>query len=155
MKTIIWLDDIRNPYRDSKWITNYAPEFFTTISDNLSGNERKRVIWLKNYNDFTEWIETNGLPTKIAFDHDLGYEIDALPFGIKHLAYLYYFIIRKQPKIAKTGYDACHWLINYCMDNNVTLVSDFVYQTDNTVGKKNMLTLINNFKKHQRNENNG
>ena len=47
MKTILWLDDIRNPYLESKWITKYAPEFFTTINDSLSGNERKRVIWIK------------------------------------------------------------------------------------------------------------
>ena len=61
MKTLIWLDDIRDP-ADVRmdWLA-YSP----------IGREAE-VIWLKNYSQFKDWILKNGLPDAICFDHDLG-----------------------------------------------------------------------------------
>ena len=122
MNVLLWLDDIRDPIHDKKWLLKFAPEFLNT----------GQVVWVKSYHEFTSWIELNGLPTKIAFDHDLGFEPDS-------------------EVIAKSGYDACHWLLNYCMDNDIELTTQFVYQTDNIVGKENMIRLIKRFKKFQNN----
>lgn len=138
MKKLLWVDDIRNPHRDIKWLIKFAPKF------------EGEVIWIKNYNDFVKWIENNGFPDKICFDHDLGFKIDALPFGVKHLAHLFYRMIGMQPKNSKSGYDCCKWIVDYCLDNNIILDTRFVYQTDNPVGKENMVTLIDNFKRFQK-----
>ena len=61
MKTLLWLDDLRNPYEnDGEWL------MFSPISGSYE------IIWVKNYIDFIEYIYANGLPTAICFDHDLG-----------------------------------------------------------------------------------
>ncbi|WP_300436537.1 cyclic-phosphate processing receiver domain-containing protein [Christiangramia sp.] len=61
MKTLIWLDDIRDP-EDIRmdWLA-YSPI-----------GKAVEVIWLKNYSQFKNWILENGLPDGICFDHDLG-----------------------------------------------------------------------------------
>jgi len=61
MKTLIWLDDMRDP-TDARmdWLA-YSP----------IGKEVE-VIWLKNYSQFKNWILKNGMPDGICFDHDLG-----------------------------------------------------------------------------------
>ena len=65
MKTLLWLDDIRDPQLGT-WLMSYAPDF---------DENRSNVVWVKNYNDFTTWITENGLPYKVAFDHDLGQDV--------------------------------------------------------------------------------
>jgi hypothetical protein len=62
MKKLLWLDDMRDPQTDT-WLMSYAPDF---------DEDRDNVVWVKNYEDFVAWITENGLPYKIAFDHDLG-----------------------------------------------------------------------------------
>lgn len=59
MKTLIWLDDYRNPFKDD-WL------IFSPI------NPPYDVKWIKNYYDFCKYIISNGLPDGICFDHDLG-----------------------------------------------------------------------------------
>ena len=58
-KTLIWLDDIRNP-DENNWL-KYSPI-----------NSTYNVVWLKSFSEFTNWILENGLPAGICFDHDLG-----------------------------------------------------------------------------------
>lgn len=75
-KTLVWLDDIRDP-KSSDYLLRYAPQFYYDGGD---------VIWLKNYHDFTEWIHENGVPDMVCFDHDLGEEksgYDAAKFLIQ------------------------------------------------------------------------
>ncbi|HKZ43040.1 MAG TPA: cyclic-phosphate processing receiver domain-containing protein [Candidatus Hodarchaeales archaeon] len=62
MKRLLWLDDMRDPFADHRWIANYASQFV----------EEGTVYWAKSYKEFTDWISTNGLPDMICFDHDLG-----------------------------------------------------------------------------------
>jgi hypothetical protein len=62
MKTLLWLDDIRNP-KISDWLMMYAPDFV---------DNSENVIWVKSYNEFIDWILKNDTPYKISFDHDLG-----------------------------------------------------------------------------------
>lgn len=105
MKTVLWLDDFRNPF-DDKWSGKY----------NIKGED---IIWVGNFDEFTYWINLNGLPDLICFDHDLGCDIP-------------------------TGYDCARWLVDYCLDRNQSLC-DFISQSDNPPGRENILKLLTNF----------
>lgn len=61
MKTLLWLDDVRDPYdKTVDWLV------FSPIGRDV------KVIWLYDYQDFVEELLENGLPDGICFDHDLG-----------------------------------------------------------------------------------
>jgi hypothetical protein len=108
MKTLLWLDDIRNPFENS-WLV------FSPIEQPFD------VIWVKSYNEFTKWIKKNGLPTAICFDHDLGN--------------------------TATGYDAALFLTYYCQASREKLPL-YNIQSANPVGKENIRSLLENYKKH-------
>lgn len=84
------------------------------------------VVWVKSYDEFVSWIIENGLPDGISFDHDLGDTVN--------------------PK-EKTGFECAKWLVDYCLDNDSTL-PEFTSQSSNPAGRKNILGLLNNFKKY-------
>ena len=65
MKKLLWLDDMRDPFTET-WLLSYASDF---------DENRENVVWVKNYEDFITWITENGLPYKVAFDHDLGQDV--------------------------------------------------------------------------------
>jgi hypothetical protein len=108
--TLLWLDDIRNPFV-ANWIMQFAPKF----CDNEEG-----IVWVKNYDEFIKWINSNGLPDMIAFDHDLGE--------------------------GKSGYDCAKFLVDYCIDNQLKL-PNWVVQSANPVGRENINALLFNYKK--------
>lgn len=76
-----------------------------------------------SYSEFVTFIEQNGLPDFISFDHDLGEE--------------------------KTGYDCAKMLVEYCLDRQITL-PDFAVHSQNPVGKQNIESLLGNFRKQQK-----
>lgn len=127
MKTLLWLDDIRNP-ESGNWL-NYSPI-----------HPPFKIIWAKNYQEFTDWINQNGLPDGICFDHDL--EPDEIDGDILDLK-------NAKIKFAKTGYDCAKWLVDYCLDNNKMLPL-FNIQSANPSGKENISSLLNNFKKYKK-----
>lgn len=61
MKTLLWLDDYRNPF-ENDWL-NFSP-----IGKDVD------VIWVKSYEEFIEYLNNQQLPDAICFDHDLGEE---------------------------------------------------------------------------------
>lgn len=63
IKTILWLDDIRDPRR-SPW----------TAMLNEIAPSAETITWVKNYEAFVEHIETKGLPDLVCFDNDLAEE---------------------------------------------------------------------------------
>jgi hypothetical protein len=118
MKTLLWLDDVRDPfeYLDAEdgpigWLV------FSPLSHPF------KTIWVKSYDEFTQWIEANGLPDGICFDHDISSE-------------------------EKTGYDAAKWLCNYCDDKNLSLPL-WNIQSANPVGKENIKSYLTNYAKHR------
>lgn len=126
---LLWLDDIRNPF-DGDWIKKYAPRF----------ENDGEIIWVKNYNDFIQWIIKNDLPYMIAFDHDLGEDVAKAKVAkgmSKKQA-------RLQKKEAISGYECAKWLVDYCIDNDAELPL-FVVQSANPVGKENIMKLLNNY----------
>lgn len=77
-------------------------------------------VGLRSYTDFVAYITQNGLPNFISFDHDLGLE--------------------------ESGFDCAKWLVNYCLDKKKEL-PEFTVHSQNPVGKQNIESLLNNFKK--------
>ena len=103
--THLFLDDERSP-SDVYWV------------------KLEDVLWavVRNYDEFVHHIQTQGMPSTISFDHDLGQE--------------------------KTGMDCAHFVVSYCLENNIK-APRFGVHSKNVVGKANIEGLLNNFTNHQ------
>lgn len=123
-KTLLWLDDIRDPMTQDWLVFSPIERPFNTV-------------WVKSYNEFTDWITDNGLPDGICFDHDLGTEKYMTEFG---------FELERE---TKTGYDCAKWLVDYCMNNNLNLPL-YNIQSANPVGKENINQYLQNFLKSKK-----
>lgn len=111
MKTLLWLDDCRDPFeKNSNWL------IFSPIGKEVD------VTWVTTYQEFIDYIMINELPDAICFDHDLGDE-------------------------DKTGMDCTKWLTEYCFHNH-KLLPAYNSQSSNPVGRENILTYLDNFKKY-------
>lgn len=125
MKTALYLDDQRTP---TKTIPGYHP-------------------WevVRNYDEFVSWIEKNGVPDLVSFDHDLAdehindYFNQKLNIGWQQPSYETY----KE----KTGLDCAKWLCEYIQKNNLKLNLCSVH-SHNPIGSVNIQSYINGFKKH-------
>ena len=131
----IFLDDIRYP-RDAFYYTKNKD--FLDLSWTI----------VRNYDEFIGIVEKNyklgQFPELIAFDHDLADEhYDTV--GKTDLTLREYYMTADREM---TGYDCAKWLVDFCMDNNVVLPR-FIVHSMNPDGKRNIITLLENFKKHQ------
>ena len=61
MKTLLFLDDNRNPENDK--FKSFLPD-----------TDYQKIDWVTNYTQFALYIQVHGLPDIISFDHDLGVE---------------------------------------------------------------------------------
>lgn len=125
MKRLLWLDDIRDPTQPiwNNWIATHV------------GNPLELdIYWLINYDQFTEFIESTGIPDIICFDHDLADE---------H----YDYTVNDNSHGELTGYECAKWLVDFCIDNACQL-PEYHIQSSNTVGSLNIRTYLENYKKH-------
>jgi len=131
MRKLLWLDDYRDPF-DKKidWMV------FSPIGRDVE------VIWVKSYDEYVEWLTENGLPDAITFDHDLDEEHYAPQSAWDD----YNTWAEQQNFKEKTGYDCAKWLIEYCMDNKVSLPI-FASHSANPVGRENIRKLLTNYLK--------
>jgi hypothetical protein len=123
-KTYLFLDDIRTP--ESAFNHTKFPLFL---------KEKWDIV--RNFNEFTEYIITNGLPDIVSFDHDLAqvhYDPTTWVEGLKY--------------DEETGLDCAKWLVEYCMNNNLPLPKYNVH-SQNPVGKENIEKYLNNFNKNK------
>ena len=97
-KKLLWLDDFRKP------------------DDYVKGDYI--ISWVKNYAEFCLFINENGLPDIVCFDHDLGEE--------------------------KSGYDCAKFLVGYCQEYNLD-IPEYDIQSSNTVGKDNIRSLMDSW----------
>ncbi len=74
---------------------------------------------VNSYEDFVSWIEQNGLPVIISFDHDLD-------------------------ETGKSGIDAAKWLVNYCLEKDLPL-PQYIIHSMNPVGVENIKALFDNY----------
>lgn len=87
----------------------------------------KEWVIVRSYEEFVEYIEENGMPDLISYDHDLG---DVNPEDPNHLE--------------KTGYSCVKWLIEYCLDYDINMTS-YMIHTNNPRGRKDIHETIQNF----------
>lgn len=118
-KRLLFLDDLRHP----------IDAYHYTKQDIFLRDDWEIV---RNYHQFVSSILVEGLPEFISFDHDLADE-DYLESDSHEIP-------------EKTGYGCAKWLINYCMDHNAELPKFFSHSM-NPVGKENIESLLNNYKK--------
>ena len=132
-KVLLWLDDLRDPF-EGTWLEVYSPL-----------QSPFETIWVKDYQQFVAWIEINGLPDGICFDHDISSFVAfaAREKGMSKRA------SRKLKQFEKTGYDAAKWLVDYCLDNSLELPK-FNIQSANPAGKENIQKLLDNFNNRAR-----
>lgn len=138
----LWLDDIRNPF-----LSNYIKQY-PNLSKLLSAIDNKgKLIWVRNFDEFISWINENGLPDFISFDHDLADEHYTPP--------KYWEDYQKSKEYQdsqnwkeKTGLDCAKWIVEYCMDNTEKL-PEFYSHSANPVGRDNINSYLNQFKELQ------
>ena len=116
---LLFLDDLRNPAdclhymgdRKNVDVSIYQKEWHV----------------VRTYVEFVSWIETNGLPDFISFDHDLA------DFDDDNMT-------------EYSGMDCAKWLVEYCLDHKLTC-PDFAIHSANPAGADNIAALLNNFKR--------
>lgn len=81
-----------------------------------------KIYWVKNYEEFIDIYNLLKYSTNIelSLDHDLGEDL--------------------------TGYDCVKYIVNDCMKRNTNLPFINIHSA-NPVGKNNMISYINNYKK--------
>lgn len=117
MKKYLFLDDERNP-RDVTWVL-------------IGGVGHWGATWevVRSCEEAIAWVQKNGFPDVISFDHDL---------GLDHYGGDY--------SDGKTGYDFAKWLVNYDMDTN-TMPEDFTFtvHSKNPEGARNIALYLHNY----------
>lgn len=128
------LDDIRDAETTFNWTKN-------TI---YSLNEWDLVL---NYTEFVKYIEINGLPDVISFDHDLADE--------HYVPQEYWEPYEKsaeyqsnQKYTEKTGNDCAKWLVEYCINNKLDLPKCLVHSA-NPIGADRIRKTLLDFDKYK------
>lgn len=88
---------------------------------------------VRSYDEFVNWIEQNGLPDEVSFDHDLAdvfYDSTTQKQGFNYHE--------------KTGYDAAKWLCEYCWTNGLP-IPEWNVHSANPVGRDNIKQLLQGF----------
>jgi len=98
---------------------------------------------VRDYDDFVSWIEKNGLPDEVSFDHDLSNEHYGLESKTDYLTWQEYYEAQEREL---TGYDAAKWLCEYCWSNGLPIPKWNVHSA-NPVGRDNIVHLLQNFEK--------
>jgi len=117
-KKRIYLDDVRTPVEENKWIV------------------------VRSYEEFVNKVNEIGLENIdiISLDHDLGDTAMAeWHRNVYHNYELNYDNIEE-----KTGYDVAKWLVNEWMDGKP--VVDVVVHSANAIGSGNIMGYINNYR---------
>ena len=119
MRYRLFLDDERFP-RQVTWVllpTNFDPDW----------------VIVRTYQQFVDYITTNGLPEFISFDHDLAEEYYREGYRGAEPVYGVY----KE----KTGYEAAKWLRQYC-DERGLRVPAFTVHSMNPIGRVNITNAL-------------
>ncbi|TRO56190.1 hypothetical protein E2P64_06230 [Candidatus Bathyarchaeota archaeon] len=124
----LFLDDSRNP-RDVKWV------------------ELPLVAWtvVRNYREFVETIQRDGVPRIVSFDHDLAdehYKEFARATDPKTIDKQ----IKYETLTEKTGYDCAKWLANFCVDKGIPIPLYYLHSL-NGIGCANIHSILESARK--------
>lgn len=127
MKTLLWLDDMRNP-EEQEWGQSYP-----LLKDS-------KIVWVKSYQEFKDFITSNGIPDVIFFDHDLekGHYTPEKYWN----DYAESKKFQQAQNHKNTGYDAAVFLVKHCKENGLD-IPEFYSQSANPVGRDHILCLLN------------
>jgi hypothetical protein len=123
----LFLDNENTP--KDIWNTSKTPEYAVY-----------NWITVTDYNFFIQTIIDKGLPSRISISHNLSDE---------HSEYNDVNIIPYDTFKNKTGYDCIVWLIEYCIDYNLTFPKCKVH-SGKGIGRKNIEDLVYKFEKYQK-----
>jgi hypothetical protein len=129
---LLFLDDQRVPIDCTKYM--YRKGINVSIY-----YENWNIV--RSYLEFVKWVENNGLPDLISFDHDLADVVELraeLPIET-------WFDLDANKEY--TGMDCAKWLVNYCLDNKQKLPK-FIVHSSNPAGSDNIESLLKSFEKH-------
>jgi REP element-mobilizing transposase RayT len=149
IKYNLFLDDERFPFVDEtqrKKLGKYASgyDYIDMVSTynytKFEPFKTEEWVIVRNYKEFVSYITEHGLPTLISFDHDLA-----------DVHYLSQKIINYEKFQEKTGYDCAKWLCDYCQEHNLKIPEYYIHSM-NEVGKQNIYSYIENYKKHVEND---
>lgn len=130
----LFLDDVRMPYIVGEYTIPWKLKA-------LYREERWDIV--RSYPQFVAFIESNGIPSVVSFDHDLAdehYRPSMFnPDG--HYSNYYENGIFEE----KTGYDCAKWLIEYVRKNELEMPRILCHSM-NPIGKENIMRLFENYK---------
>jgi hypothetical protein len=127
VKYNLFLDDFRSVQDAHNYLP--LPEYGT-----------EEWVIVRDYREFVKYIEENGLPFRVSFDHDLAdVHYDVQDYNIDQD---YYDMCEE-----KTGYHCALWMINYCLDNELDLPEHIIIHSMNGVGARNIQSLFTTYRK--------
>lgn len=96
---------------------------------------------VRSYDSFVDYINKNGIPDVISFDHDLApnHYVKFLQQGN--------LINYDEDFQDLTGYHCAKWLVDYMLDNEITKLPEIYVHSMNPAGRQNIKSLFQNFKK--------
>lgn len=131
----LFLDDIRVP-EDVTWIT---------IGNSKAHHESRGAPWeiVRSFPEAVKWVQDNGFPDIVSFDHDLGY-------AHCHKTESEIVVITDSTE-EKSGYDFAKWLIEYDQDTDLMPENfKFTVHSMNPVGAANIQNLLDNYLKYKK-----
>lgn len=139
--TVLWLDDQREPYRylSSKSASNTFArnkQFYDTLSQKYDIN----FVWVKNMYQFIEYIEKNGVPQFVSFDHDLNNR-----GGGEGLS--------DEQKLNNNGVNCAKWLVEFCRKNKINLPKFYVHSANPKHGPEINKVLTSSYMVEEKNGN--
>lgn len=114
----LFLDDFRQP-----------ADAFQYTHNSTYLKLKWRIV--RSYDEFVAFIEKNGIPDLISFDHDLADEHYKKQASIDYT-----------DEGEKTGYHCAKWFINYCIDNKKELPKMILIHSMNVYGSENIKSLF-------------
>ena len=129
----LFLDDVRSPKDAIGLVLDIHNKFYWENDWDV----------VRNYDEFVQYLEVNGAPEFVSFDHDLGDSaMDEYFRNVATKGILDYDNIKE-----KTGLDCAKFLVEYCADESQPL-PEYLVHSANPVGKKNIESFLENAKKH-------
>jgi hypothetical protein len=113
----------------------------------VSSTDTQNINWtiVRDYNEFTAYIEAHGIPDLVSFDHDLS--IDHVEHLIEQAGRPTHLMALDYAKIERTGYHCAKWLCNYCLDNGKKLPQILTIHSANPAGSDNIYYYLYNYAK--------
>ncbi len=133
--TVLWLDDQRDPYKYLNTKSKSATfarnkQFYDTLLKQYNVN----FVWVKNLYQFINYIEKNGLPQFVSFDHDLNNR-----GGGEGLS--------DEQKLNNNGVNCAKWLVNYCKQTVQSIPKFYVHSANPKHGPEITKVLTNENKR--------